>query len=226
MTTVSHFRRPLDDCFTFRTSTWRQFHVSEVHLTTVSRFGGPGGQFCKKAAKSEVPPSQHILRWPGEGHPPANIYSKWRLFCDKFCYTQTPSVMVNQYDSLGERYPSCNITTLFRSVFWQLFLQTVLFISWFQNEKKDPRKNFPLLAYIDFRGCPYVAQRCPAIDVNGIRSEPGNTRLSQDDGSIHKANSLKLILYYMILHYTTLYYMILIFYYIILHCITLYCIVL
>ena len=28
-------------------------------------------------------------------------------------------------------------------------------------------------------------------DVNGIRSEPGNTRLSKDDGSIHKANSLK-----------------------------------
>ena len=30
------------------------------------------------------------------------------------------------------------------------------------------------------------------IDVNDIRSEPGNTRLSQDDGSMHKANSLKL----------------------------------
>ena len=133
--------RKSDDCFTLPTSTWRLFHVSDVHLTTVSRFGGPlddsftfrtpGGQFWKKTAKSEVPPSQHILRWPGEGHPPANIYSKWRLFCDQFCYTQTPSVMVNQYDSSGERYPSCNITTLFRSVFWQLFLQTVLFISWF-----------------------------------------------------------------------------------------------
>ena len=29
------------------------------------------------------------------------------------------------------------------------------------------------------------------IHVNDIRSGPGNTRLSQDDGSIHKANSLK-----------------------------------
>ena len=33
--------------------------------------------------------------------------------------------------------------------------------------------------------------RAPISDVNGIRSEPGNTRLSQDDGSMHKANSLK-----------------------------------
>ena len=32
----------------------------------------------------------------------------------------------------------------------------------------------------------------PVIDVNHIRSEPGSTRLSQDDGSIHKANSLKI----------------------------------
>ena len=31
----------------------------------------------------------------------------------------------------------------------------------------------------------------PVIDVNDIRSELGNTRLSKDDGSIHKANSLK-----------------------------------
>ena len=38
------------------------------------------------------------------------------------------------------------------------------------------------------RWSPYEA---PRIHINDIRSEPGNTRLSQDDGSIHKANSLK-----------------------------------
>ena len=48
--------------------------------------------------------------------------------------------------------------------------------------------------------CPNGARRIPngarRIHVNDIRSEPGNTRLSQDDGSIHKANSLKLIINY------------------------------
>ena len=34
----------------------------------------------------------------------------------------------------------------------------------------------------------------PRIDVNDIRSEPGNTRLSLDDVRIQEANSLKLLL--------------------------------
>ena len=35
------------------------------------------------------------------------------------------------------------------------------------------------------------ARSAAVIHAADIRSEPGNTRLSQDDGSIHKASSLK-----------------------------------
>ena len=42
------------------------------------------------------------------------------------------------------------------------------------------------------RSSPVEPGGAAVMDVNGIRSEPGNTRLSKDDGSIHKANSLKL----------------------------------
>ena len=43
----------------------------------------------------------------------------------------------------------------------------------------------------DGKPCPTMPNHARRIDVNGIRSELGNTRLSKDDGSIHKANSLK-----------------------------------
>ena len=39
--------------------------------------------------------------------------------------------------------------------------------------------------------CPPEPAGAPPMDVTGSRSEPGHTRLSKDDGSIHKANSLK-----------------------------------
>ena len=58
--------------------------------------------------------------------------------------------------------------------------------------------------------CPAEPERspngAPVIHVNDIRSEPGSTQLSQDDGSIHKANSLKLDVRYQIVLYIILYY--------------------
>ncbi len=45
----------------------------------------------------------------------------------------------------------------------------------------------------DARGYPRMPADAPPIDVTDSRAEPGHTRLSKDDVSIHKANSLKLI---------------------------------
>ena len=121
LTTVSRFGRPLDDSFTFRRSTWRQFHVSDAR----------GPVFWKKMSKNKVPQNFLIILTPGEGHSQATLYSKWRLFCHQFSLGYSPFVMVNEYDSFEERYPSWHFGTLFRSVCWQLFLQTGIFISWF-----------------------------------------------------------------------------------------------
>ena len=56
-----------------------------------------------------------------------------------------------------------------------------------------PRAWTPLCVDLD----PVLQPVGPAVsaerDVTGSRSEPGSTRLSQDDGSIHKASSLKII---------------------------------
>ena len=134
------------------------FHTWDVHLTTVSRFGGPldecftfrtpGGQFCKKNNEKQGTPQKSYTPLAEVGQvrgTPKSCYTPtgdfFATFCDLFSTGQTPFVMVNEYDSFGERYPSEINKTLFRSVFWQLFLPTELFISLQEHgKKKAPRE--------------------------------------------------------------------------------------